>query len=1777
MDDTCSLDNVGATAPKKTLLFEDEQFKLTDSLARRIVFRPLPPEPLFSSSREPHRIQCLNLTREHFKPGATKFRDLTPEAFNLLAIWFNALAFAFDKKRRLSTTPQQKKLSSSRQQRQQQQAADGAAVVDHDGALNVAGNAQSEEVAQEKEGNFINGAGQLTVFLETLLETDPSAFRVGGFRLWVLDASNDRSGMDLLTKGVRETLLESANIQKDVQFKLAQITAKQQQSVGAARKGHKTYELHNRYRYTDITTEAMLINAVGKYFAMDGLLSQAAASADAEANGDAMDVATPAHEGRFIDRRAFMDHNRDGAGDWRPVLRERINTMHTFFGKEQAMVYHVEKDCIQARQRTMACYFGHELNSDDIAEALESRQMEAKNPERLCQMLAEEVADRQFRQFPYPSITYQVDPDYLSFDVFADMPLPHRLGTYLYTTLDLDIVCSRINAAPARDAGKRSVKSTAKKNKKPRDLFGFNKKTRKSDEDSADDDEGAPHAAPAVELPEHIKPLGLYDVELEVTSSLMHIHDHYLTETMRKALQRLNGATAVPRHVRECFVSLITSDIRKGLMAITNQVDKAKPYITEASHNRDAAKHADLPYLEVATRDGTVPPFRATSCAHQLRNRDKRHLIDRRVYSVIGSDNDAVSRERHKNLSTGNEAYFRSIIAQRRPVDATVESALACQGATTYDRLFLERDIYLILDVLNRFGYAQIDREFFDPRTNQVRKGQMQRYVAARRAFTEAIIVEFYGEFFTSAKVSLANVGIRNDLIGIHQGVKDTSQRRVGMRMPLSKFNMQVRPYHAYKQWVYSYFVEHDAVNHNYKTSDILFHARYHHCRAYPPHCKDPKMNVLLSGQGTAGKSHKLGATKDACPSGVAEGITHMTNQAMNVDQNMNDMLIINEEMSNKLISPSGGKGGAAGTSEAANDDARNNFKERSTAGVTVTLAFYQDEETGERKARISKCQCQNVILGATNNDLSDSDPNVMSRFIIISVPRSNNQVIGNRPQDKNRLEMAKDETKHSYLQEQVREVHRVYYMVECMVKAGILGNTSFGVAIDGAQLYMMRILDMLQAKYGIATNDIRKRKHVIEMARCKCISYACWYGLTSPLTRHLQYDVYTGEFIGFNPRVLLDGIMPYLVVTKDHVIDAISALSCLWGHEYMDQILKQLATSMCQLDKLRESDFVRRPRSELEGPGSATMATSALTTRVDPSNKQKNRNKGRLPGGFGAAPQQDVDPDDDLVIDWNYISVTSKTHGDIHNLLSNSLGELCVAPNDIAKVLRDLGRTYIQTPGYMMGTNEDGDPKLVKSDNPLHNIPRRIVAYGGSAVNGLPTIAISVAFLKQKLPHLLPDSQIEDLVQYTSFSGRPESAEERAEEDAQVVQELLEQQEAHATKGDALLHHDDEEGDDEAELLRLDEEAAAESVHSKTLVAKMMDAITLRPGSVGETSVMKAIRDVLENAVLELNPDEDPAQEEANFADYRDVHTGQVPWLTYATSEHPQPLLIGALFPDLRERYSKVHGHNKEILLSDKIAVLQLKRKRNGEPLVYYNYNTIAASSDAALPSLFTSEAVAYPELREGETDPHAILEVQELEAIRAEFAMFEQVHKNRFRQFANHAVAVIDCDLDYSSCADHLLNIGYPVRHGATRLVNYPPHMYMNLVDFRSKLKNAAPLVPLYRDVQERISKTRQIIESQCGLLDTSKVPTFRAMMYSNFDQQDLRDSPYANNTSAGRAFPPVTRRRLEHRVHEKRQALRSVRDVNEWHDAMALGDIASASHNMTTGRAAKKARHS
>ncbi len=1560
-------------------LVDDERFSVKDRLAREEAYQSaqrVPPQ----RTQDTHHLMCINLSRSHFAcDGATRFSDLKPESYALVCTALNACGFACDRKPRAALAKEKGRKRKSRAALNSSN--NGGALrqsaVDESGD-DTAGVGDTMDV--EKEGEQMGGAEHLSVYIETLFDaTDGGTSRVNGFRLWFFDASRDRSGLDLLTKGMQESLHEAFQLQQQVRLRLEAL----QKAVGRTQSSRPqaqrtSYEVARKYAWTQYASPELYQSLLNSYWLRDSLLQQ---------GGEEQPPSAASQGPRpFTDTRAFLAHNQSQHQQRRVELNLAAQLV-----KEAAMVYHVESDGVAPQQRSLRCYF--EPYSAQVAAHLRQRQDEEaeqrQRQDRLQRLLREQVGDAQFTQFPHPRTTYRISPAMLSFEALSEMPLPHRVGAHLYTRADQLLVQRKLREAAA-----------------------------------GDDDGMAEEEDDAVDDRERAQPLGLDETQLEVTPGVLHQYQELLTDEMRRHLT----AKTVPEQLCRAFLGAMRNQVARELQHTQASIRAPKSDLVEVVGGALGPQH------RVTVGGGAhTQCFHASTPAAPLDTRHKQHLLERRVNRALGRDEDAEQKERDRALAHANVAHYRAALGRYRPAKATVEAVYEATGALKYDETFMRRDQYLVLDALNEHAFDAIDAEFLDPETGQVRAGCESQYRQARRELMEAACVEFWDEFFTNNTVSFSNQGIRRDLMR-GASVVDGRRIKVGRRMPKTRFDVQCRPYHAYKLWTYAYFAEQGAINHHYKVMDLVYHAKYHHCRFYRPGCKDPKMNVVLSGQGMGGKSHRLNVVVESCPSGVCDTITHWTPQSMNVDMNMSDMLIVHEEMSNKLVGAGERKGdGAHGTSDAAQDDARNNFKERATAGQTTTLSFYVDEETGERRSRLSKCQCQGVILGATNNNLADIDPNVATRFVIVSVPRSRADNMYNRAQDMNKSVAGRDGAHTLELVEQQREVHRVYYVMECLIRSGVLGGDNmWGVEIDGAEIMVKRILDQLHTKYRVPTNDPRKLKHVLEMARTKCMASAVWFVLTSPTTRHLFHDPYTNEYLGLNPRVLLE-IASHLVVTKDHVIDALTCLSSLWGHEYQDSILENFATVKCKLQELRQADFARWPK---DAPRNSSTDTSPL---VSLGSAQRQRPRQAF-GGFGGGGSLE----DQFDYDFNYIILTSKSYGELHSLLSMSAGDLCVSPNDIQKILKDLERgTVITGDGYTL-EEKGSERRLVRSrDTTTHGVGRRAVVYGVDQFSGRMAIGVNIHFLKQKLPHLFHDDLIEDLTLHTTTTNGADADDEA---------------DAATTTASSTA----------VEVMDVD---AVQDVHEK-----LRKSLVIERGDSNETSLLRAIRDVLEGDVLELTGDLSPEEESQLLEDYGDVLTQQAPWLTYVTSEHPAPIPVQSVFPDLMARYSATPGHRKEIALVDKPAVIQLQRRPQARPMIIYNHTTVSPLTRACL-SIYDEE----PDDEEG------LAERAEMQAWNRDLQAYERrrsVKQRRFLLYAQTTTFRVDKDLDYIYCESHLRNMAVAEPQDAQgRLANYPPHVYQQLIDWRDEHGTRRPFLQPFIDVMDRLRVAREMIGAAVG----------------------------------------------------------------------------------------------
>jgi hypothetical protein len=802
------------------------------------------------------------------------------------------------------------------------------------------------------------------------------------------------------------------------------------------------------------------------------------------------------------------------------------------------------------------------------------------------------------------------------------------------------------------------------------------------------------------------------------------------------------------------------------------------------------------------------------------------------------------------------------------------------------------------------------------------------------------------------------------------------------------------------------------------------------------------------------------------------------------VDRNLNDLLLIYEEFSNKYLgystssNKSSGSASGGGVSAGSDKDTCNFIKARLTSGKTKTFTWFYDEEHGKRDMRIAESYCQGNILAATNNDLSDADMNILSRLIVLSVPKSKNEKFGLRPADKKTHQSSDNENQNSAAYEEHKEIHRVYFLLEFLIKSRVFRDHHYGGSVDGGRIQITAVLDRLHHQYGIPTGDIRKRDHVLEMAWVQTKWFAVCMGLKSPKTRHLQYNPYYPEsdFIGFNPRVIMYGILPFLVITADQVIDGCTLTSSLFLPDHQDLILEVFATQKCRLQDLRESDFMLRKVMNQN-----LLSASGRGNSVPVQDENSRSLLPDLAGGGVGHVQPLVEKD------YNYIVMRGKKHVEIFTLLSQSLGELMVAPNDISKLLKDLEKSMPETDGYEM--REEPVPgshtnqkrrRLVRSGDISQRMPRKVVDVGYCPTTGRATIAILVAFLKQKLSALLPDAVIENLLrvdQGVSLEAGAGTAVARGDAEIQRLLHFI-------NTDEDLTPQRQQQQRREAE--REPDEAVPQSAN-EMLYMRMQDLGKVNHKS--DSLVVKAIRDILEHRNYGQTPRMDPEEQKALEEQHKNQMSGAVPWNTFILADPPKPLVA----VDTRE----------QILFVDKLQVMELKQRPEAQPFIIQNYNTACPSARSTLSSYLGESR--------GAADNNKRMLV-----------------KNRATKYLETEAWVVDQDIDSIFCDAHWRAIGQrQLQTLPPDDYNYPPTLYRALVD------HGKPLVeyPLH-DIahQLKLHEKQRLIKANPAAAKCKKFSSYMNANYAKNPERAKRPAPTKKRAALSTADQVKEKQRVE-----------------------------------------------
>lgn len=358
---------------------------------------------------------------------------------------------------------------------------------------------------------------------------------------------------------------------------------------------------------------------------------------------------------------------------------------------------------------------------------------------------------------------------------------------------------------------------------------------------------------------------------------------------------------------------------------------------------------------------------------------------------------------------------------------------------------------------------------------------------------TTAMANEVLKAFFESNDVSFATIGIRTDLRRNTTTLEDGTQCINHFLVADEKKGKEAGSYGEFTEWVNELCGRSGAFMMSYL-------AKFDHC-----HCQwredvlEPKLNCILHGEQLP-SSFILHRVARTCPSGVIHTQGNDLS-SFNVDRTRDDMLIIAEEAPNYICRQDDSDRNANAVSV---------LKARLTSGVSTVSHFFLDEKNNNRRdVRYVHTSVDGSYLMATSDDLEHADKHLLSRFVLINVPKSN----VSRPVEITDTQLA-----------QHRDLHRIYYIVAMMEKAGVIR-----INVDRSML-------------SYTENNI-KPCHVntiIRLTRILCVASTIYRVMVAPEFKNLQYDLQSGRYVGFNVRVLTEGIFPLLIIDKKMLLHAI-------------------------------------------------------------------------------------------------------------------------------------------------------------------------------------------------------------------------------------------------------------------------------------------------------------------------------------------------------------------------------------------------------------------------------------------------------------------------------------------------------------------------------------------------------------------------------------------------------------------------------------------------------------
>ena len=403
----------------------------------------------------------------------------------------------------------------------------------------------------------------------------------------------------------------------------------------------------------------------------------------------------------------------------------------------------------------------------------------------------------------------------------------------------------------------------------------------------------------------------------------------------------------------------------------------------------------------------------------------------------------------------------------------------------------------------------------------------------------------------------------------------------------------------------------------------------------------DLRPNLMLTGEGGAGKSFVLEFLETISIGGSVWNVTHFTPQSFNTGQDMSDICIVMHEIPTSLL----------GIDNKGNRQVADPFfKNRLAKQYTATISYDFDKETGERKSKMSYARCMGSMIAASNERMPLSDSAIMQRFIKYKMQQRSR---GDRnPQEMTYINEWSKEDQVKLTIQHGYKLHQLYFLIyEKAIEAGVLPE----IDIEGAKQVARLVFSKL-SQNGLPYPKTRQICMYFDLARVFTIFYAIEvelfseYGFLKKQDESSNHKPFNFDF--------LEDFIKWGYCTEEIAVFVITLLEKEWVPKIKYQIINHIGKDQCKWPPKSPDDVdIDFRKVESSTPNAA------------------------------------------LEIDYRYIEIVGSNINSIASNIRNSIPDR-PSLNDIISELYDLRNTFISTQPREWRKSEENAALLESLDN---------------------------------------------------------------------------------------------------------------------------------------------------------------------------------------------------------------------------------------------------------------------------------------------------------------------------------------------------------------------------------------------------------------------------------------------------------------------------------------------